>query len=39
MGLSAIAVGAIILTGVDRRVETALVSASPTRLIDLTTRF
>jgi sulfite exporter TauE/SafE len=39
MGLSAIAVGAMILTGVDRRVETALVSASPSWLTDLTTRF
>jgi cytochrome c-type biogenesis protein len=39
MGLSAIAVGAMILTGVDRRVETALVSASPVWLTDLTTQF
>jgi cytochrome c biogenesis protein CcdA len=39
MGLSAIAVGAMILTGVDRRVETSLVSASPAWLTDLTTQF
>jgi cytochrome c-type biogenesis protein len=39
MGLSAIAVGAMILTGVDRRVETALVIASPAWLTDLTTQF
>jgi hypothetical protein len=39
IGLSAIAVGAMILTGVDRRVETALVSASPAWLTDLTTQF
>jgi cytochrome c-type biogenesis protein len=39
MGLSAIAVGAMILTGVDRRVETTLVSASPAWLTDLTTQF
>jgi hypothetical protein len=39
MGLSAIAVGAMILTGVDRRVETTLVSVSPAWLIDLTTQF
>lgn len=39
MGLSAVAVGAMILTGVDRLVETALVSASPAWLTDLTTQF
>ena len=39
MGVSAIAVGAMILTGVDRRVETNLVSASPAWLTDLATRF
>jgi cytochrome c-type biogenesis protein len=39
MGVSAIAVGAMILTGVDRRVETTLVSASPAWLTDLTTQF
>ena len=39
MGLSAIAVGAMILTGVDRCVETALASASPAWLTDLTTQF
>jgi len=39
MGLSAIAVGGMILTGIDRRVETALVSASPPWLTDLTTQF
>jgi cytochrome c-type biogenesis protein len=39
MGLSIVAVGVMILTGVDRTVETALVSASPAWLIDLTTQF
>jgi cytochrome c-type biogenesis protein len=39
MGVSALAVGAMILTGVDRRVETTLVSASPAWLTDLTTQF
>jgi cytochrome c-type biogenesis protein len=39
MGLSAVAVGAMILTGVDRAVETALVTASPAWLTDLTTQF
>jgi cytochrome c-type biogenesis protein len=39
MGLSAIAVGGMILTGVDRQVETTLVSVSPTWLTDLTTQF
>jgi cytochrome c-type biogenesis protein len=39
MGLSAVAVGAMILTGVDRSVETALVTASPAWLTDLTTQF
>lgn len=39
LGLSALAVGGIILAGVERRVETALVSASPPWLTDLTTRF
>ena len=39
MGLCTIAVGTMILTGVDRRVETTLVSASPAWLTDLTTQF
>jgi cytochrome c biogenesis protein CcdA len=39
MGLSAIMVGAMILTGADRSVETTLVSASPAWLTDLTTQF
>jgi len=39
MGLSAIVVGAMIVTGVDRSVETTLVSASPAWLTDLTTQF
>jgi len=39
MGLSALAVGAMILTGVDRRVEATLVNASPAWLTDLTTQF
>jgi cytochrome c-type biogenesis protein len=39
MGIGAIAVGAMIITGVDRHLEAALVSASPAWLTDLTTRF
>jgi sulfite exporter TauE/SafE len=39
MGLSAAAVGVMILTGIDRQLETALVSASPAWLTDLTTQF
>jgi cytochrome c-type biogenesis protein len=39
MGISAVAVGALILGGVDRRIEAGLVSASPVWLTNLTTRF
>jgi cytochrome c-type biogenesis protein len=39
MGLSAIGVAAMILTGVDRRIETTLVNISPAWLTDLTTQF
>jgi cytochrome c biogenesis protein CcdA len=39
MGLSAVAVGVMILTGIDRQLETVLVSASPVWLTDLTTQF
>jgi len=39
LGVSAIAVSALILTGLDHRVEAALVDASPAWLTDLTTRF
>ncbi len=39
MGLSAVAFGVMILTGVERRVETVLVNASPPWLTDLTTQF
>lgn len=39
MGLSALAVGGMILTGVDRQVETVLVGASPAWLTNLTTQF
>lgn len=38
-GLLLIAFGALVLTGIDKRVETALVNASPQWLIDLTTWF
>jgi cytochrome c-type biogenesis protein len=31
--------GALVLTGIDKRMETALVNASPQWLTDLTTRF
>jgi cytochrome c-type biogenesis protein len=39
MGLGAIAVGTMIMTGIDRRVETTFVNASPAWLTDLTTQF
>jgi len=39
MGICAVAVGALILTGVDRSIEAALVSASPAWLTNLTTSF
>ncbi len=39
MGLSAVAVGAMILTGVDHAIETAVVNVSPAWLTDLTTQF
>ena len=39
MGAGALAVAALILTGADRGVETALVNASPAWLTDLTTAF
>ena len=39
MGLSALAVGAMILTGADRAIETAVVNVSPGWLTDLTTQF
>jgi cytochrome c-type biogenesis protein len=38
-GLLLVVLGAAILTGLDRRLETALVDASPQWLTDLTTRF
>ncbi len=38
-GALLIVFGALVLTGVDKRVETALVNASPQWLTDLTTRF
>jgi len=39
LGASLILIGALILSGVDKHVETALVDASPTWLTALTTRF
>jgi len=39
MGFSAVAVGVMILTGIDRQLETVLVSASPAWLTHLTTQF
>jgi len=39
MGVSALMVGAVILTGADRSMEATLVSVSPAWLTDLTTRF
>lgn len=39
IGVCALTVGALILTGVDRSIEAGLVSASPAWLTNLTTRF
>jgi cytochrome c-type biogenesis protein len=39
VGVTFVALGALILTGLDRRIETALVDASPEWLTALTTRF
>ena len=39
MGLSAVAVGAMILTGADRAIETSVVNVTPAWLSDLTTQF
>ena len=39
MGLLLLAVGVLILTGLDKRFETALVEASPTWLTELAPRF
>ena len=39
MGLSALAIGGLILTGIDRSVEATLVSSSPAWLTNLTTQF
>jgi cytochrome c biogenesis protein CcdA len=38
-GILLVAFGTLVLTGIDKRVETALVNASPQWLTDLTTRF
>ena len=39
LGLGLVAIGALVLTGLDKRVEAALVAASPQWLTELTTRF
>ena len=39
MGVMLVAIGARILTGLDKRIETILVEASPAWLTELTTRF
>ena len=39
MGIMLIAVGAFILTGMDKRIETILVESSPAWLTKLTTQF
>jgi cytochrome c-type biogenesis protein len=39
LGIAFVLIGAAIVSGVDRRIETALVEASPQWLTDLTTRF
>jgi hypothetical protein len=38
-GVLLIVFGALVLTGIDKRLETTLVNASPQWLTDLTTRF
>jgi cytochrome c-type biogenesis protein len=39
LGIAFVLIGASIVTGIDKRIETALVEASPQWLTDLTTRF
>jgi cytochrome c biogenesis protein CcdA len=39
LGLAFVLIGAAIVTGTDRQIETALVEASPQWLTDLTTRY
>lgn len=39
LGVGALAVAAMIVTGLDRTLEAALVAASPTWLVDITTRY
>ena len=39
MGVMLVAIGALILTGLDKRIEAVLVEASPAWLTELTTRF
>jgi hypothetical protein len=38
-GLTFAATGVLVLTGLDKAIETVLIGASPPRLTDLTTRF
>jgi cytochrome c-type biogenesis protein len=39
LGIVFVAIGALVLTGLDKSIEAALVAASPQWLTDLTTRF
>jgi cytochrome c-type biogenesis protein len=39
LGIVFVAIGALVLSGLDKSVEAALVATSPQRLTDLTTRF
>ena len=39
MGIALVAIGLLILSGLDKRLETILVDASPALLTELTTRF
>jgi cytochrome c-type biogenesis protein len=39
LGIMFVAIGALVLTGLDKSIEAALVAASPQWLTDLTTRF
>jgi cytochrome c-type biogenesis protein len=38
-GIPFVAIGALVITGLDKSIETVLVAASPQRLTDLTNRF
>jgi hypothetical protein len=39
LGILVVAIGVLVVVGIDKSIETALVAASPQWLTDLTTRF